>query len=117
MVDLNDNAPIFEPGPYATEVLENTTIGTAVLSATAQDLDSADNGKVIYTIVSGDEDNDFDIAPNGTVYTKKSLDRERKSLYNLILKATDSPPPPARALSSTVQVNFLFLSIQWNSSK
>ncbi|XP_051166129.1 cadherin-related tumor suppressor isoform X1 [Leptopilina boulardi] len=111
VVDLNDNAPIFEPGPYATEVLENATIGTAVLSATAQDMDSLDNGKVAYAIVSGDENNDFDIAPNGTVFTKKLLDREKKSLYSLILRANDSPQYPARALSSTVQVTIVLLDV------
>lgn len=103
-MDLNDNAPIFEPGPYAADVLENATIGTTVLSATAQDLDSGDNGKVIYAIASGDDNNDFNIAPNGTVYTRKSLDRESKPLYSLVLSASDSPAPPAHPLSSTVQV-------------
>ena len=111
VVDLNDNAPIFEPGPYAADVLENATIGTAVLSATAQDLDSGDNGKVIYVIASGDDNNDFDIAPNGTVYTKKLLDRESKPLYNLVLSAIDSPAPPARPLSSTVQVHFIYFLV------
>ena len=104
VVDLNDNAPIFEPGPHGAEVLENSTVGTPVLAVTAQDLDSGDNGRVVYAVASGDENGDFVVAPNGTVYTRKQLDRETKSIYNLLLTATDSPQPPGRPLFSTVQV-------------
>lgn len=104
VVDLNDNAPIFEAGPHAAEIVENVTVGTPVLTVTAQDLDSGENGRVVYAIVGGDEDGDFGVAPNGTLFTRRPLDRERKSPYNLLLSATDSPLPPARPLSSTVQV-------------
>ncbi|XP_015586375.2 cadherin-related tumor suppressor [Cephus cinctus] len=111
VVDLNDNTPVFEPGPHAAEILENATIGTAVLSVTAQDLDSGDNGRVVYAIAGGDENEDFGVAPNGTVFTRKLLDREVKPLYNLILSATDSPEPPSRPLSSTVQVTVALLDV------
>lgn len=105
VIDLNDNAPVFEPGPHAAEVLENATIGTSVLSVAAQDLDSGDNGKIVYAIAGGDENGDFGVAVNGTVFTRKMLDRETRPLYNLVLSATDSPKPPYRPLSSTVQVS------------
>lgn len=104
VVDLNDNAPIFETGPHAADIVENATVGTPVLTVTAQDLDSGDNGRVIYAVAGGDEDGDFGVAHNGTLFTRRALDRERKSIYNLVLSATDSPLPPARSLSSTVQV-------------
>lgn len=104
VVDLNDNAPIFETGPHAAEIVENATVGTHVLTVVAQDLDSGDNGRVFYAITGGDEDGSFGVAPNGTLFTRQPLDRERKPLYNLVLSATDSPLPPARPLSSTVQV-------------
>lgn len=104
VVDLNDNAPIFEAGPHAVDIVENTTIGTPILSVTAQDLDSGDNGRVIYAVAGGDENGDFGVAPNGTLFTRKLLDREQKPLYNLVLSATDSPSPPGLPLSSTVQV-------------
>lgn len=109
VVDLNDNAPIFEAGPHAADVVENTTIGTPILSVAAQDLDSGDNGRVIYAVAGGDENGDFGVAENGTLFTRKLLDREQKPLYNLVLSATDSPLPPARPLTSTVQVRLLIL--------
>jgi len=104
VVDLNDNSPIFEAGPHAVDIVENATIGTPVLTVTAQDLDSGDNSRVVYTVASGDEDGDFGMAHNGTLFIRRALDRERKQIYNLVLSATDSPLPPARPLSSTVQV-------------
>lgn len=111
VVDLNDNAPIFEPGPHGAEVLENATVGTAVISVTAQDLDSGDNGRVVYDIVSGDESGNFGIASNGTITTRKILDRETISIYNLIICARDSPLPPSKPLSSSVQVTILLLDV------
>ncbi|KAG9437757.1 cadherin-related tumor suppressor isoform X1 [Apis mellifera carnica] len=111
VVDLNDNAPIFEAGPHAVDIVENTTIGTPILSVTAQDLDSGDNGRVIYAVAGGDENGDFGVAPNGTLFTRKLLDREQKPLYNLVLSATDSPSPPGLPLSSTVQVTVVLLDV------
>ncbi|XP_046590882.1 cadherin-related tumor suppressor [Neodiprion lecontei] len=111
VIDLNDNAPVFEPGPHATEVLENATIGTPVLSVGAQDLDSGDNGNIVYAIAGGDENGDFGVALNGTVFTRKLLDRETRPLYNLVLSATDCPKPPYRPLSSTVQVTVVLLDV------
>ncbi|KAH0535376.1 hypothetical protein KQX54_016078 [Cotesia glomerata] len=111
VVDLNDNAPIFEPGPHGADVLENTTTGTAVLSVVAQDLDSGDNGRVVYDIINGDDNGDFGIASNGTVFTRKLLDRETKSIYNLIIRAQDSPTLAVKPLSSTVQVTIVLLDV------
>ncbi|RLU20894.1 hypothetical protein DMN91_007508 [Ooceraea biroi] len=111
VVDLNDNAPIFETGPHAADIAENATVGTPVLTVTAQDLDSGDNGRIVYAIAGGDEDGDFGVALNGTLFTRQPLDRERKPLYNLVLSATDSPLPPARPLSSTVQVTVVLLDV------
>ncbi|XP_074100856.1 cadherin-related tumor suppressor fat [Cotesia typhae] len=111
VVDLNDNAPIFEPGPHGADVLENTTTVTAVLSVAAQDLDSGDNGRVVYDIINGDDNGDFGIASNGTVFTRKLLDRETKSIYNLIIRAQDSPTLAVKPLSSTVQVTIVLLDV------
>ncbi|XP_072751447.1 cadherin-related tumor suppressor [Anoplolepis gracilipes] len=111
VVDLNDNAPIFEIGPHAADIMENATIGTPVLTVAALDLDSGDNGRVSYAIAGGDEDGNFGVAPNGTLFTRRLLDRERNPLYNLVLSATDSPLPPARPLSSTVQVTVVLLDV------
>lgn len=40
VIDLNDNAPIFDPMSYSNEIFENVTIGTNVITVSATDLDS-----------------------------------------------------------------------------
>lgn len=63
-----------------------------------------DNGKLVYSIIGGNEKEQFRITQNGTIMTSKSLDRETQSLYNLVVMATDQAKPPEKRLSSTVQV-------------
>lgn len=40
VVDLNDNAPLFDPMSYSDEVFENITVGTSILRVSATDMDS-----------------------------------------------------------------------------
>ncbi|XP_037957800.1 cadherin-related tumor suppressor [Teleopsis dalmanni] len=89
VLDLNDNAPVFDPMSYSNEIYENVSIGATVVTVTATDIDSGDNGRIEYAITAGDDNNDFEIAANGTIRTRRLLDRETKSSYNLIVTATD----------------------------
>lgn len=65
---------------------------------------SGENGRIVYSITSGNERGDFEIASNGTIRTKRTLDRETQGLYNLVITATDQASVPEQRLSSTVQV-------------
>ncbi|KAG5330656.1 FAT protein, partial [Acromyrmex charruanus] len=109
VVDLNDNSPIFEAGPHAVDIVENAIIGTPVLTVTAQDLDFGDNGRVVYTVASGDEDGDFGMAHNGTLFTRRALDRERKQIYNLVtvvlLDVNDMSPEFISSKEVTISEN------------
>lgn len=40
VLDLNDNAPLFDPMSYSDEVFENVTAGTSVVTVSATDMDS-----------------------------------------------------------------------------
>lgn len=40
MLDLNDNAPIFDPMSYSNEIYENIAIGKDVVTVSATDIDS-----------------------------------------------------------------------------
>lgn len=64
---------------------------------------TGDNGRIEYSITAGDDD-DFEIVTNGTIYTKRMLDRETKSTYNLVVTARDCTKDVDKRLSSTVQV-------------
>lgn len=63
------------------------------------------NGRIEYSITAGDDNNDFEIVQNGTIRTKRALDRETISTYNLVVTAKDCAKEPEKRLSSTVQVN------------
>lgn len=69
---------------------------------------SDDNGRVEYNIISGDEDSAFEVdIDNGTVRTRRPLDRETKPVYNLVVMATDQAKVASHRLSSTVQVQLV----------
>lgn len=40
VLDLNDNAPVFDPMSYSNEIFENVVIGTDVVTVSATDIDS-----------------------------------------------------------------------------
>lgn len=70
---------------------------------------AGDNGRIEFSITAGDDRNDFEITENGTIRTKRELDRETKTSYNLIVTAKDCAKEPTnKRLSSTVQVRILF---------
>ncbi|XP_049764628.1 cadherin-related tumor suppressor-like [Schistocerca cancellata] len=108
VLDLNDNAPLFDPMSYSNEVFENITVGSPVLTVSATDLDSGENGHIEYSISAGDAAGDFAITANGTLVTARALDREARPLYNLLVTARDRGQPP---LSSTVQVTVVLKDV------
>uniref|UniRef100_A0A672H9V7 FAT atypical cadherin 3a n=1 Tax=Salarias fasciatus TaxID=181472 RepID=A0A672H9V7_SALFA len=101
LTDVNDNAPMFSHDLYSAVVSEDATIGESVL--VAEDVDSQLNGAILYSIVSGDRDNQFFIDPlSGVIKVNKQLDRETVPSYSLAIRALDSGIPP---MSSTVLAN------------
>ncbi|KAK8767142.1 hypothetical protein V5799_006076 [Amblyomma americanum] len=111
VMDLNDNAPLFDPMSYSDEVFENVTVGSSLLRVSATDLDSGDNGRIVYSIVEGDPDGHLAIEANGTIITRMPLDREKKSLYSLVVRATDQAIEVHRRLSSSVQVTIVLKDV------
>ncbi|XP_017046203.1 LOW QUALITY PROTEIN: cadherin-related tumor suppressor [Drosophila ficusphila] len=89
VLDLNDNAPIFDPMSYSSEVFENVPIGKEVVTVSAKDIDSGNNGLIEYSITAGDADSEFGVDSNGTIRTRRQLDREHRSAYTLTVTARD----------------------------
>uniref|UniRef100_A0A3B3S9R2 FAT atypical cadherin 3 n=1 Tax=Paramormyrops kingsleyae TaxID=1676925 RepID=A0A3B3S9R2_9TELE len=103
LTDVNDNAPIFSRDVYTAIISEDATIGESVVKVMAEDLDSQVNGQILFSIISGDRENQFFIDPiTGLMKVNKELDREMVSGYSLTVRALDSGSP---AMSSTVMVN------------
>lgn len=45
------------------------------------------NGDIAYSVLEGDDEEQFSISDGGVISTRLPLDRETKSLYNLVVLA------------------------------
>lgn len=69
------------------------------------------NAELHYTIASGDPQSQFTITNTGVLQTKKTLDRETQSFYNLVITVNDLAPPPMTRFTSTAQVSIILLDV------
>ena len=83
--DVNDNSPTFSQAVYRAEVAEDAEPGSSILQVEATDLDSENNGDIEYSII-GEAEEYFGIYSNGTLYSRRSLDREDKPSLSFILE-------------------------------
>lgn len=110
--DVNDNKPVFKPTLYMTSILEATSAGSYVIPVHASDIDTGTNAEIFYSIAGGDPKDQFQIDNNGTIRTKRTLDREDIEIYTLVIRASDKGIP---VLSETVQVTLTILDVNDNS--
>ncbi|XP_065574069.1 fat-like cadherin-related tumor suppressor homolog isoform X5 [Artemia franciscana] len=102
IIDINDNKPIFSHPSYVASIREDAPVGEAVVKVASNDPDSGDNGRITYTIQSGDKMGQFSINPDiGVVIINTPLDREMAEQYTLEVEARDNGVP---SLASSVQV-------------
>ncbi|XP_050665095.1 cadherin-23 [Leptidea sinapis] len=109
--DYNDHAPLFvyPPQNVTIKVPENATVGTPVVTVKAIDADIGPNGAVRYRLrrdVTADWTH-FTIHPSsGLLATAASLDRDKRTLYQLRIEAYDLglPTPLSSDLDLTVYV-------------
>ena len=100
VLDLNDNAPVFNPTQYETSVPENAVAFTPLVPVFAFDADAGTNADVVYSIQ--DDFNLFFIDPtSGLVSLVGTLDFETRNRYTLTVIARDSGTP---SLSSSAEV-------------
>lgn len=103
VIDSNDNRPQFTQTSYSARIREDSLIGDKILQVQANDLDSAENGRISYSIVRGDRLHQFHIEKiTGYVSVASLLDRESISSYVLEIEAIDHGTP---TLSSYVLLN------------
>ncbi|XP_058830626.1 cadherin-23 isoform X2 [Topomyia yanbarensis] len=111
-ISANDGIPFFiapKVGQIAN-VTENATIGAPVFQVVASDPDSpaTASGTLRYRIQSDIEDaKSFRIdAKTGLISTTKPMDREEKSMYNIIIEVSDMGEPP-QASTIVLRINVL----------
>ncbi|XP_036918312.1 protocadherin beta-14-like isoform X2 [Sturnira hondurensis] len=92
VLDVNDNAPEFPQGLYEVQVLEDTPIGSWIITTSAKDLDAGNYGKISYIFFHASEDirKTFDInSTSGEVRLRSRLDFEVIQSYTINIQATD----------------------------
>ncbi|XP_038648330.1 protocadherin Fat 4 isoform X2 [Scyliorhinus canicula] len=89
LLDINDNRPTFYPVQYFANVQENEPAGTYIGTVSAADPDLGSNGTVNYSITAGDTLNFQIHRDTGIISTRRPLDREEKTAYQLQVIATD----------------------------
>ncbi|XP_074068892.1 protocadherin beta-15-like [Macrotis lagotis] len=92
VMDINDNAPVFVQSRYEVQVPENSPIGSLVVTVSARDLDTGNNGKILYSLFHRSEEirKTFEVNQNsGEVRMRKKLDFETIQSYEVDIEATD----------------------------
>ncbi|XP_058496874.1 protocadherin-23 [Solea solea] len=113
LLDINDNAPLFEHSSYRTAVWEGQVHNTYIMQVFASDADSGINGQIEYSIVSGNNNEAFILdSVRGILATNVLLDREITPSYKLVLQATDRGNPP---LSSSTTIRVQVVDVNDNS--
>ncbi|XP_029029135.1 protocadherin-16-like [Betta splendens] len=102
--DINDNAPVFTQDLYQVTLPEHTPPGSAVVTLTATDRDSGDNGKITYSVMSSTQEGFYIDPNNGTLFIshRAEFDPERPSV-SIVIEARDRGSPSLSSLT-TVQV-------------
>ncbi|XP_038061188.1 uncharacterized protein LOC119731947 isoform X4 [Patiria miniata] len=107
VTDVNDNRPVFDFQNYADTVPEDAAEGQEIIQVGATDRDIGDNAVILYRIIQGNNDNNFQIdATNGIISRGPTpLDRETKDSYVLTVEAyNDGDLPPRNTAAVTITV-------------
>ncbi|XP_053319407.1 protocadherin gamma-C5-like isoform X7 [Spea bombifrons] len=97
VLDINDNAPVFNQSVYKIRLKENIPSKTVIVTLNATDLDEGTNGETEYFF----DDHTFDSAKKifelnshtGEIFIKGSLDYEQLNFYELSVRAVDKGLP------------------------
>ncbi|KAG7243059.1 hypothetical protein INR49_016434, partial [Caranx melampygus] len=102
--DVNDNVPTFTQDFYQVTVSEHLPAGSAVITVTATDRDSGENGRITYRVMSSTRGIFYIDPGNGTLFIKQKteFDFENPSIL-VVIEARDQGSPPLSSIA-TVQV-------------
>uniref|UniRef100_A0A672YM86 Cadherin domain-containing protein n=1 Tax=Sphaeramia orbicularis TaxID=375764 RepID=A0A672YM86_9TELE len=96
VLDVNDNAPSFDPDKYDVDVMENSPIGSLVIKLNATDLDEGSNAELVYSYslyTSERTQKMFNLNPeNGEIRVKEMINYEDFKIYEMEVIANDKGP-------------------------
>ena len=100
--DVNDCVPHFKKPVYSITVMEDAPLKSIVLTVTAVDEDSGDNGRIAYSIPNS---NVFSVdMRTGSISLNRRLDREETDTYELTVVAIDRSLKNPLSSSATVHI-------------
>ena len=108
VLDVNDEAPVFEKQQYNFNITENSKVPSVLGSILATSKDIGSNADIYYTIKGGNIGGIFAINGSGVIYTQTSIDHEITSTVVLNVEAKDGGKPPLYGYTNvTVSVSDL----------
>ncbi|XP_066525898.1 protocadherin gamma-C5-like isoform X11 [Hoplias malabaricus] len=97
ILDVNDNAPVFDEPVKRVSLLENSPLGTVVAKLNATDADSGLNGDVSYLFSKYTPDkilNLFSVdSKSGEIHVIAEVDYEQDRVYDITVQARDGGSP------------------------
>lgn len=93
VIDVNDNAPVFDRQIYTGSLTENNHPGTSVLQVTASDWDEGNNAAVQYSLPP-DVAASFHVDQRGVISAHELIDRETHGSFRFPVYAVDMGSPP-----------------------
>ncbi|XP_075054571.1 protocadherin-23 [Mixophyes fleayi] len=93
VLDANDNPPTFDQPKYQGWVWESAPVGSSICTVHATDPDLGSNSEVSYSLWS-DEGYFIVEETSGVVRVSRPLDREQKTLHQLVVQAKDGGLQP-----------------------
>ncbi|MEQ2162972.1 hypothetical protein GOODEAATRI_025403, partial [Goodea atripinnis] len=97
VTDINDNIPMFSKAEYQLEVLETESVGTSLLTLSAEDPDEAANGRVTYSISQQSPSSEpavFELeASSGILKLAQPLNYSDVKVFILNVQASDGGTP------------------------
>lgn len=110
VMDINDNAPVFNQTSFAIEVQEDVGVNDIIEVIVASDSDEGSNAELQYSL-SGTAV--FQIDPvSGVISTSQALDREVMPSYEFVVSASDGGQP---TLSSSTFISVTVLDVNDNA--
>uniref|UniRef100_A0A8C7MDH3 Cadherin EGF LAG seven-pass G-type receptor 1 n=1 Tax=Oncorhynchus kisutch TaxID=8019 RepID=A0A8C7MDH3_ONCKI len=92
VLDINDNAPVFEKDELFIYVEENSPVGSVVARISATDPDEGTNAQIMYQIVEGNIPEVFKLDIfKGDLTALTDLDYESRTEYVIVVQATSAP--------------------------
>ncbi|XP_066572377.1 protocadherin alpha-8-like [Amia ocellicauda] len=98
VLDINDNAPVFDQPTYSVTLKENSPVGTFVIRLNASDLDEGVNGQVEYSFGNTFRSRVSELfhldGKTGEIRVKGLIDFEEEQVYEINVQASDKGTTP-----------------------